>query len=81
MDDVDRLYLARTLEAAPSGRVTAWQNPDTQTHYQAQPLRTYQRPDGRYCREYQTRTLVGGAWRDAYGTACRQPDGSWELQR
>lgn len=28
-------------------------------------------------REYQTTVIVGGVERDAYGTACLQPDGSW----
>jgi hypothetical protein len=36
--------------------------------------------DGRYCREYQTISKVGGASRQTYGTACMQPDGSWEIQ-
>lgn len=28
-------------------------------------------------REYQTVVVIGGAEREAYGTACLQPDGSW----
>lgn len=28
-------------------------------------------------REYQTTVIIGGAPREAYGTACLQPDGSW----
>jgi len=79
MDDVDRLYVARTLEYSPSGRVTTWQNPDTLTRYEVAPVRTFQQADGRYCREYQTKALVGGEWQHLYGTACRQPDGSWQL--
>lgn len=81
MDDVDRLRLAQTLETVPSGRAAAWENPDRRTRYEVAPIRTFQRDDGRYCREYQTRALVGGGWQQLYGTACRQPDGSWELQR
>jgi surface antigen len=81
MDDVDHLYVARALEYAPSGRVTAWRNPDTLTRYEVAPVRTFQTTDGRYCREYQTRALVGGAWQQLYGTACRQPDGNWALAR
>jgi surface antigen len=30
-------------------------------------------------REYQTKVLVGGQSVDAYGTACLQPDGSWQF--
>ncbi|HCM83469.1 MAG TPA: hypothetical protein PKW15_05555 [Alphaproteobacteria bacterium] len=33
----------------------------------------------RYCREYQTRTTIGGQRERSYGTACLQPDGSWEI--
>lgn len=33
-----------------------------------------------YCREYQDTISVGGTAVPAYGTACLQPDGAWELQ-
>jgi surface antigen len=36
--------------------------------------------DGSYCREWQGRITVGGRLEQAYGTACLQPDGSWEFQ-
>ena len=34
---------------------------------------------GRYCREFQQEVTVGGKTERAYGTACRQPDGAWEI--
>ena len=34
---------------------------------------------GRYCREFQQRVSIGGKTEEAYGTACRKPDGSWEV--
>ena len=34
---------------------------------------------GRYCREFQQNVTVGGRTEQAYGTACQQPDGSWEV--
>lgn len=34
---------------------------------------------GRYCREFQQQVSIGGHSERAYGTACRQPDGSWEV--
>ncbi len=43
------------------------------------PLRTYEPEPGRYCREYQTVVTIGGRAEQAYGTACRQPDGSWQI--
>ena len=36
-------------------------------------------PDAGYCREYQKQVLVAGQWQEAYGTACRRPDGAWEI--
>jgi hypothetical protein len=35
--------------------------------------------DDRYCREYQASARVGGVSQPTYGTACMQPDGSWEI--
>lgn len=35
--------------------------------------------DGRYCREYQSKVRIGNNVQDTYGTACMQPDGSWEI--
>ena len=34
---------------------------------------------GRYCREYQSTATVNGQIQPVYGTACQQPDGSWEI--
>jgi hypothetical protein len=34
---------------------------------------------GRYCREFQQKVSIGGHSEEAYGTACMQPDGSWEV--
>jgi len=34
---------------------------------------------GAYCREFQSEIIVGGERETGYGTACRQPDGSWKI--
>jgi len=36
---------------------------------------------GAYCREYTERFQIGGRTQQGYGTACLQPDGSWEKQQ
>ena len=36
-------------------------------------------PDGRQCREFQQEVTIDGRPTQAYGTACLQPDGSWEV--
>lgn len=32
-----------------------------------------------YCREYTRHVTIGGVSQEAYGTACQQPDGSWQI--
>ena len=34
---------------------------------------------GRPCREFQQSVTIGGKTEQAYGTACMNPDGSWEV--
>jgi surface antigen len=43
------------------------------------PTRTLGTSYGGYCREFQQTVRVGGRSRQAYGTACREPDGSWRI--
>lgn len=68
----------RALEAAPTGQATAWRNPDTGNSGTVTPQRTYQAPNGEYCREYTQQVMIGGKKETYYGTACRQPDGAWK---
>ena len=35
--------------------------------------------EDRYCREYNATSTIGGRRQNTYGTACMQPDGSWEI--
>jgi surface antigen len=69
----------RALENSRSGDASAWKNPDSGHYGSVTPVRTYQRNGGEYCREYQQSINVGGQVHQGYGTACRQPDGSWKI--
>jgi surface antigen len=81
LDDRDKRMAAqsthRALENTPSGTPVAWNNPDTGHSGTVTPTRTYQ-SGGTYCREYQQTVTIGGKQEQSYGTACRQPDGSWK---
>ncbi len=81
LDRADRLYAARShqsaLETRPVGEATVWTNPDSGNSGSVTPTRTWRSDTGRYCREYHQTVTVGGRTESAYGTACRQPDGSW----
>ena len=67
LDKADQVYAAQayneSIDTTPTGTTTSWANPDS----------------GQYCREFQQTITVGGQTEDAYGTACRQPDGTWQI--
>lgn len=67
------------LEYNPTGVASTWVNPDTGTTGTATPTRTYSTVDQGPCREYSTTVTVGGKEQEAFGTACRQSDGSWKI--
>lgn len=79
MDDNDRRKVAQTLEGVRTGVPATWRNPDTGVHYSVTPTRTYDTASGP-CREFTTEAIIGGKRETVYGTACRQPDGSWRVQ-
>ena len=69
----------RTLETAPSGQTSSWRNPDSGNYGTVTPQPAYQTASGQYCREFSQTVTVGGKTEEAYGTACRQPDGTWKI--
>ena len=83
LDKADRLRVRQTaqrsLESSPSGKASAWRNPDSGNSGTFTPTRTIETGNGLHCREYQQTITVGGRTRQGYGTACRQPDGSWRI--
>lgn len=70
----------KAFESSQSGQPSVWNNPDTGNSGSITPTRTYQLANGTYCREYKQTITVGGEEQQAYGTACRQPDGTWKIQ-
>ncbi|WP_339779295.1 RT0821/Lpp0805 family surface protein [uncultured Thalassospira sp.] len=84
LDNADRAMMKNTtqhtLETAPVGQTSSWANPDSGNSGTITPTRTYQKPaTDQYCREYQQTVVVAGEKQQAYGTACRQPDGTWKV--
>ena len=78
----DRHYYdsaATRAETAPVGQAITWYNPQSGAQGSITPTREGQDAGGAYCREYQQTISVGGKTERAYGTACRQPDGSWKI--
>lgn len=85
LDAADKMAMERNaqyaLEHAPTNTSTPWRNPDSGNAGELTPVETYQNKSGEYCREYRQTVWVGGEEQQAYGTACRQPDGSWKIIR
>ncbi len=83
LDKADKLYAERaaqqSLERAPVGTTSSWSNPDSGNSGTFTPTRTYTASQGLPCREYQTTVTIEGRTQQAYGTACREPDGSWKI--
>lgn len=88
LDRADELYAERTaqrsLESAPAGQTVAWENPDSGNRGTITPTRTFEpnefkRGEQRYCREFTQTIYVGGEEQTGVGTACRNPDGTWQL--
>ena len=79
MDDTDRLKTSHALETVRTDVATSWYNPDTGYEYTVVPTSTYEDTSGP-CREYTLDATIGGKTEQIYGTACRQADGSWEVQ-
>ena len=83
LDDADRqaaLHAQGQAHTAPIGQSVSWNNPNSGNYGTFTPTRDgTDNRTGAYCREYQTTITVGGKTEQAYGTACRQPDGSWKV--
>jgi surface antigen len=84
LDRADRLAMQQTtqstLETGRTGVASQWRNPDTGNYGTVTPLRTTE-ANGTVCREYQQTISMGGQAQEGYGTACRQPDGTWRIVR
>lgn len=83
LDNEDRYYAERAaqhgLEYAPSGSRTEWYNPDSGHSGSVTPSHTWETSQGQPCREFSSEVSIDGWVEEAWGTACRQPDGRWRI--
>jgi len=83
LDAVEQLSADDTfqyaLEYNQSGTAASWHNPADDHSGRTTPLRTFQTAEGVYCREFQQTIMIDDQPQDGYGTACRQPDGTWGI--
>lgn len=65
------------LERGRSGERTTWRNPDNGRYGEVVPGTPYRRA-GADCRDYTHTVYIDGRARTMRGTACRNPDGTWQ---
>jgi surface antigen len=77
-EDRERAYAAQmqALESGRSGAPVTWRNPDSGRYGTVVPGPAYQQ-DGMNCRQYTHTIYIDGRPQTARGTACRNPDGTW----
>jgi len=78
MDAADRAKMNNALETNNVGQPAYWTNQKTGTSYTVEPVKNVAVSGNPYCREYRTIANVAGKKQQVYGTACRQPDGTWQ---
>lgn len=79
MDETDKLKMNQALESNNVGQPAYWRNQKTGASYKVTPTKNVTVNHNRYCREYHTTADIAGKQQQIYGTACRQPDGSWKI--
>lgn len=82
MDELDRMKANRAVvsaHSAPLGETISWNNPNSGHSGTVTPVRDGYSSSGNYCREFHQTVNIDGRKQDAYGVACRQPDGTWRI--
>jgi surface antigen len=83
LDEADQLKMYQTtqnaLEKGVSGNTSTWYNPDSGHRGTVTPQPRLPSRGGQVCREYHQTVTIANEQKTAYGTACRQSDGSWKI--
>lgn len=82
LDNADRAAMNQAQYRAydaPVGETITWNNPQNGNSGTFTPVRDGRASGGAYCREFNQTAMIGGRQQQTYGTACRQPDGSWQI--
>ena len=83
LDRADQSYANSAMNQAyqaPIGETVSWTNPESGNYGSYTPVNEgYGNTSGRYCREYKQTIYVEGRSETAYGTACKNADGTWTM--
>lgn len=78
MDDVDRMKLAHSLEYTQPHKSAHWVNEKHGKDVTVTMEDNY-RHHGRLCRRFKTLVIIDHREQQAYGKACRRPNGQWQI--
>ncbi|WP_303722734.1 RT0821/Lpp0805 family surface protein [Malonomonas rubra] len=67
------------LAKSPDNQAVDWSNWATGLSGSIVPFRSYQTSYGQICREYLSTVQLDGSIQQAFGTACQQGDGGWNI--
>ncbi|GAB4393552.1 MAG: hypothetical protein Tsb0032_13410 [Kiloniellaceae bacterium] len=67
----------QALERSASGQAVAWRNPDSGTHGEVVPVRTYRSKSNHWCREYLASKVSNEVEEKIRAIACRAGNGDW----
>jgi len=84
LDRADQTAASQAMNqayTAPVGQTIRWNNPESGNNGAITTTRDGYTKAGGYCREYQQTINVGGRTQTAYGTACQNQDGTWQIQQ
>ena len=71
---------AEALERHASGKTVHWENPLTGSQGEITPVSTHRKPDGSFCRRFETERVVNNKTRKDRGVACRNSSGQWRIK-
>jgi surface antigen len=77
LDETDRSQIATTMQNTPTGATATWVNHGGNNT--VTPTSGFFNQNGRDCRKYQSKVIINGNRETIEGTACRRPDGMWEV--
>jgi surface antigen len=77
MDPADQRCVVRALEYTPDRTPIRWASPKA-VEYEVMPIRTYEDPAGRTCRDFRAEATIAGQPTRDLGSACRLGGGTWE---
>ncbi|MES2729242.1 MAG: RT0821/Lpp0805 family surface protein [Pseudomonadota bacterium] len=82
LDKADLAYANQSLNQAhntPMGQTINWNNPQSGHAGSYTPVNDGYSNTGSYCRQYKQTVTIDGRQETAYGTACKNPNGTWQV--